>query len=182
MMKKLGALLAAFLLVLGLGLVVPTAATAAPYCGITWGSLAKTSAPMTTAPITNVRAGQHPCFDRMVVDIRGKGAGYRVEYVSAVRADGSGQLIPLRGGAFLRVIVKAPSYDRFGNATYRPANPSELVNLAGYATFRQLASAGSFEGQSTFGLGVRARLPFRVFTLDGPGTASRLVVDVAHRW
>lgn len=182
MMKKIGALLAAFLLVLGLGLVVPGSAAAAPYCGITWGSLVKVNSSTTSAPVTNVRAGEHPCFDRMVVDIRGKGAGYRVEYVSTVRADGSGQVIPLRGGAFLRVIVTAPSYDRFGNATYRPANPRELVNLTGYTTFRQLASAGSFEGQSTFGLGVRARLPFRVFTLDGPGTASRVVIDVAHRW
>jgi hypothetical protein len=29
---------------------------------------------------------------------------------------------------------------------------------------------------------VRARLPFRAFILDGPGEASRLVVDVGHRW
>jgi hypothetical protein len=45
-----------------------------------------------------------------------------------------------------------------------------------------LASAGSFEGQTTIGLGVRARLPFRVFTLDGPGNGSRIVIDVAHHW
>jgi hypothetical protein len=32
------------------------------------------------------------------------------------------------------------------------------------------------------GLGVRARLPFRVFALAGPGGGSRLVIDVAHRW
>jgi len=32
------------------------------------------------------------------------------------------------------------------------------------------------------GLGVRARLPFRVFTLSGPGTGTRLVIDVAHSW
>ena len=54
--------------------------------------------------------------------------------------------------------------------------------MAGYSTFRQVAWAGSFEGQTTVGLGVRARLPFRVFALTGPGTGSRLVIDVAHRW
>ena len=54
--------------------------------------------------------------------------------------------------------------------------------MTGYSTFRQVVSAGTFEGYSSFGLGVRARLPFRVFVLDGPGTSSRLVVDVAHRW
>jgi len=36
--------------------------------------------------------------------------------------------------------------------------------------------------QTTIGLGARARLPFRVFTLSGPGQGSRLVIDVAHRW
>jgi hypothetical protein len=41
---------------------------------------------------------------------------------------------------------------------------------------------GSFEGQTQLGIGVRARLPFRVFSLDGPGTGSRLVIDVAHQW
>ena len=30
--------------------------------------------------------------------------------------------------------------------------------------------------------GVRARLPFRAFVLPGPGTGSRLVVDVGHQW
>ncbi len=45
-----------------------------------------------------------------------------------------------------------------------------------------MAYAGSFEGQTTLGLGVRARLPFRAFVLAGPGDGSRLVVDVAHRW
>lgn len=181
-MRKIRAFLAALMLIAGLGLVVPTSATAAPYCGISWGSLAKTSSPMTSAPVTNVRAGRHTCFDRVVIDIRGKGAGYNVRYVSSVRADGSGQVVPLRGGAYVNIVVKAPAYDSSGNATYRPVNRNELVNLAGYTTFRQLASAGSFEGQTTIGLGVRARLPFRAFTLDGPGGQSRLVIDVAHRW
>lgn len=54
--------------------------------------------------------------------------------------------------------------------------------MAGYRTFRQVAYAGSFEATTTVGLGVRARLPFRVFVLAGPGTGARLVIDVAHRW
>jgi excinuclease UvrABC ATPase subunit len=41
---------------------------------------------------------------------------------------------------------------------------------------------GRAEGQSTIGFGVRARLPFRVFVLQGPGAGSRFVIDVAHRW
>jgi hypothetical protein len=54
--------------------------------------------------------------------------------------------------------------------------------VRGYPTFRHLAWAGSFEGQTTLGLGVRARLPFRVALLAGPGGGSRVVLDVAHRW
>jgi hypothetical protein len=41
---------------------------------------------------------------------------------------------------------------------------------------------GYVEAQTTFGVGVRSRLPYRVFVLEGPGVGSRLVVDVAHRW
>ncbi len=40
----------------------------------------------------------------------------------------------------------------------------------------------SYVGSTNFKLGVRARLPFRTFVLPGPGSGSRLVVDVAHRW
>ncbi|TDD71999.1 hypothetical protein E1262_04600 [Jiangella aurantiaca] len=161
--------------------VAPTA-SAAPYCGIRWGSLPERAAATDTAPLVDVRAGRHTCFDRLVLDFAGDADGYSVRYVSAVRMDGSGQLVPLRGGAYLEVVAIAPAYDDAGRSTYRPANPRELVSVSGWRTFRQVAWAGSFEGQTTIGLGVRARLPFRAFTLDGPGDGSRLVIDVAHRW
>lgn len=156
-----------------------TAATAAPapYCGITWGSQAKSHATTTRAELTGVRAGRHDCYDRLVFDVRGTVTGYHASYVNTVTEDGSGRVVPLRGGARLAIAVQAPAYDDAGRQTYHPANSKELVNVAGYRTFRQVAFAGSFEGMSTVGLGVRARLPFRVFTLPG-----RLVVDVAHKW
>lgn len=174
------ALLATFLI------AGPAPAQAAPYCGITWGSLAKSAGTATTssstATIDGVRAGRHPCFDRMVVDMTGHATTYEVHYVATATAVGSGLNIPLRGGAILRVTVRAPAYDSAGAATYRPANRNELVNTSGYATFRQVAMAGSFEGSTTLVVGVRARLPFNVFALRGPGDTTRLVVDVAHRW
>jgi hypothetical protein len=49
------------------------------------------------------------------------------------------------------------------------------VNVSGYRTFRQVVSAESDGDYTRFGL--RARLPFRIFTLPG-----RVVIDVAHRW
>jgi hypothetical protein len=160
----------------------PTApAPPTPSCGITWGSLGKAAGSYRTGPVDGARAGRHACFDRFVVDLAGKATGYRVGYVTEVRQDGSGRPVALRGGAKLRLIVKAPAYDGAGNPTF-PATNSELVDVSGFRTFRQIAGAGSFEGQTTIGLGVRARLPFRVFALDGPGSGSRIVVDVAHRW
>ncbi|MGH9252562.1 MAG: AMIN-like domain-containing (lipo)protein [Acidimicrobiales bacterium] len=181
-MRRWIALLAAAVAATAFGLVSPAVAAPEPYCGIRWGSLPEIHDEMSSASLVNVRAGRHPCFDRLVLDLRGRADGYRVEYVSTVRSDGSGQVVPLRGGAKLQVVALAPAYDDSGNSTYRPANQNELVNVAGWSTFRQVASAGSFEGQTTMGLGVRARLPFRVFTLDGPGNGSRIVIDVAHHW
>ena len=161
----------------------PTAS--ASVCEVGWGSLVKTRAPYTSKQITNVRSGRHQCFDRLAVDINAKGngtPGYQVKYVERVTKDGSGANVPLRGGAKLRIIVKAPAYDDNGRLTYKPDNRRELVDVAGYRTFRQVAWAGTFEGQTTIGLGVRARLPMRAFVLNNPGGGHRVVVDVAHRW
>lgn len=172
-----------FLALVGsLGLTTSNA-SAAPYCGIVWGSLAKQGGVEKAPTLTGGRTGRHDCYDRLVLDLAGgASAGYHVAYVDAVYTDGRGELVPLRGGARLQVVVRASSYDPNGNPTFTPANRAELANVAGYDTFRQVADAGSFEGQTTIGLGVRARLPFRVFVLAGPGSGSRLVVDVAHRW
>ncbi|MFG1819916.1 hypothetical protein ACGFIF_39590 [Kribbella sp. NPDC049174] len=161
---------------------VSTATVAGTSCPRGWGSLPEANSRMTPAPVTAVRTGRHACFDRLVVDIRGRAPGYDVRYVNNVYTDGAGFLVPLRGGAKLQLVVRAPAYDAAGRSTYKPAKGSELSNVAGYSTFRQVAYAGSFEGQTTIGLGVRARLPFRVFTLAGPGSSTRLVIDVAHRW
>jgi hypothetical protein len=166
----------------GLGLISPAVAAEEPYCGIYWGSLAKEREATSVAPLVNVRAGQHECFDRLVFDFEGEADGYRVEYVPEVRLDGSGDVLPVRGGARLQVILRAPAHDASYNLTFLPANRSEVVDVTGWRTFRQIAFGGTFEGQTELGLGVRARLPFRVFTLDGPGAGSRIVIDVAHRW
>jgi hypothetical protein len=176
--------------VAALTFTAPAQAAAAPSCGITWGSLAKqgsANGPVTGALLSNVRAGRNTCFDRLVIDVRGTTAmnSWRVQYVSQVTEDASGQPVPLRGGAFLQIGVGASDHTTSGTPTYSPANRRELVDVTGFPTFRQVAWAGSSEGMSSIGLGVRARLPFRVFTLAGiPGSANgtRVVIDVANRW
>jgi hypothetical protein len=148
-------------------------------CPRGWGSLPESSRPVIAGELTGVRSGRHACFDRLVLDLNGRPSGYRVGYVREVATDGAGTPVPLRGGARLEVVLITSAYDENGRPTYRPANRRELVNTSGYQTFRQVAYAGSYEGQTTIGVGVRARLPFRVFTLSNPG---RVVIDVAHRW
>jgi hypothetical protein len=159
-----------------------TAARAATACPTGWGSGTKGSAPIGSEPLTDIRTGRHDCFDRMVFDVPGGGSGltYYVGYVDRFYADPSGQYIPVAGGAILQVVVGAPSYDP---DTYTPVYPGRVgrqlpgVNVSGYSTFRDTRFGGSFEGQTQIGLGVRARLPFRVLQLS-----DRLVVDVAHNW
>lgn len=173
--------LSALSLVLAL---VPQAATQAlpASCAVSWGSGAKNAGTMTLQVLSNVRTGRHACFDRLVVDLKGKTpSGFDVRYVNRVYHDGSGKPVPLRGAADLQIVVRAPAYDARGRSTYSPANPKELSNVSNFRTFRQVAWAGSFEGQSTLGLGVRVRLPFRAFRVDD-GATSRLIIDVAHHW
>lgn len=164
--------------------LLPTAPAqaATPYCGITWGSTAKTGTDTGTTLDTlyNIRTGRHDCYDRMVFDLNGAGYGYDVRYVSNVYTDGEGALVPLTGGAKLRIVVNAASYNPNTGAIIYPGIAGKKlpgVDLTGYQTFKDAKFAGSFEGQSTVGVGVRAQLPFRVFETNG-----RLVVDVAHYW
>lgn len=153
----------------------------APYCGIRWGSLSKQDSIRmpTDRTLLNVRAGRHACYDRLVLDGASRAT---VRYVDRVREDGSGHVVPLRGGARLEILTSRAEDGWTGVPTYSPSDEAEIVDVAGWRTFRQAASAGSFEGQTTLGLGVRARLPFRVFVLEAPGRQPRVVVDVAHRW
>jgi hypothetical protein len=142
-----------------------TASTSTTCTGITWGSLPKAD-------------------------------GF-VAYVPEVYTEGKGDVVTLRGGAKLKVVVmgkvlgvrtgRHECYDRLvidraPNAPFTAQPGREIANVAGYSTFREVAYGGSFEGYTTIGLGVRARLPMRTFTLPGPGNGDRFVVDVAHHW
>lgn len=151
-------------------------AAAAPYCGITWGSLAKQSSSMTTGLVAALRTGQHACFDRMVFDIgvgTGK-VGYDVRYVDKVTNPNSGAVVSVAGGARIQITIHAPSTRQY------PTNGS--TTFSGWGAFRQVKWVSSFEGYTDLGLGVRARLPMRVFTLPHAARGERLVIDVAHRW
>jgi hypothetical protein len=125
---------------------------------------------MGAALITGIRAGKHACFDRLVVDVGGTAAGFTASYVDQVTADGSGNLVTVPGGARIQLVVRHPQ-------TASPAPGTSVVNVAGFPTLRAVVAAGSFEGVTTFGIGVVEQRPMRVFVLQHPG---RVILDVAN--
>jgi len=134
-------------------LVAPPPVT--PSCAVTsgWRTDARGSDTMSRDALYLVRAGRHGCFDRVVFDVNGPAeAGFAVRYVTVVTTDPKGAPLPVPGGT-----------------------------TPGWPSLRAVRFAGSFEGRSTFAVGVRAKLPFRVFTQAGPQDAiRRVVVDIAH--
>lgn len=162
------------------GAAVTAPASATVPCEVSWGSLAEADTRMGQGPLTAVRTGRHRCFDRIVFDLGGPAAGYSVRYVDRVVQDGSGAVLPVRGGARLQVTLHHPAYDDRGRATYPVRAGRPAADVRHFETLRSLVYGGSFEGYSTFGVGTRAHLPFRVFAVGGADP--RIVVDVAHRW
>ncbi|MEU5595190.1 hypothetical protein [Streptomyces sp. NPDC020298] len=188
--RQLAAAAAVLVAVGSVGLAAPTASaagrtagTAATACPTGWGSLSKHgTAVLAPHALTDIRTGRHDCYDRIVFDV-GSGTdpvASTVAYVDVFRQDPSDEVIPVSGGAILDIHVGATVYDpQTGRVTYpgRPGKALPGVDLTGYRTFRDTRFGSSFEGVTQVGLGVRARLPFRVLTLPG-----KLVVDVAHTW
>ena len=159
------------------------AGAASPDCSVTWGSLPKVHEAHSPSALADARTGRHRCFDRLVFDFQGPATGYNVRYADHVYTEGKGEDLRIAGGAKLYVTLLEPAYDvQTGALTYPHPDGEHVANVWGYRTLRDVVYGGTFEGYTTFGVGVRARLPFRVFTLTGPGDGSRIVVDVAHRW
>ncbi|MDX3189782.1 hypothetical protein PV458_15370 [Streptomyces sp. MN03-5084-2B] len=167
---------------------MPSAAPANPVCRETAGRRtdARAADPMSRDALYLVRAGRHACFDRVVFDVNGPAAaGFAVRYVPVVTTDPKGDPLPVPGGAALEIVVRAPALgsDASGHQPGRvlAAVGDTLVSTPGWPSLRAVRFAGSFEGLSTFAAGVRAQLPFRVFTQLGPqDQVRRVVVDIAH--
>jgi len=143
---------------------------------------------MTLAPLYLVRAGRHDCYDRVVFDLNGPAdVGYTARYVPVVRAEGSGAPVPVEGRAALQVVVRGPIYgtDNQGHRPWRqpPAVGQDFVapaNVAGWGALAEVSFAGSFEGQTTFAVGVRGEHPFRIWTRSEQHY-QHVVLDIANR-
>jgi hypothetical protein len=132
-------------------------------------------APAAVPRVVRLEVGRHDDegFDRVVVEFDGPLPGYDVRYVDRVVQDGSGQTVPLIGGADLRIVIKpANAHDDSGVGTL----PTPRLT-PGSTMVKEARLAGDFEAVVTVGVGVATRSPFRVTELSGP---NRLVIDVLY--
>jgi hypothetical protein len=126
--------------------------------------------PADSGKLTTLRAGRHAGYDRVVFQLDGPIPYYSVRYVPVVHLDGSGEPLRLRGAAFLEVVIRAPTHDEH----YRPVlTPTRL--RPDFPALREVNAPGSFEGQTTAGIGVSYRAPFRILELANP---TRIVIDL----
>lgn len=158
--------------------------TPAAACSTNWGSQTKAGGLLHTPALLDARAGRHTCYDRIVFEYAGLATGYRIGYASQVYAEGSG--LPLgpytAGGALMSFSLRNPANDKAGHTTYHHLVGDHVVNVLNFRTLRDIVYGGSFEGVTQFAVGVRAKLPFRVSKVAGPGSHTRIVVDIAHTW
>jgi hypothetical protein len=126
--------------------------------------------------VTGVRVAHHPGFDRVVFDLGGTGTpGWRVEYTTRPRYDGSGDPVRPKGTVYLQVILRGMGYpDDIGIAPYGDST----TRLPGTGTrgIAEIVPGGVFEGDQQAFIGLTgAKRPFRAFALANP---ARVVVDV----
>jgi len=122
--------------------------------------------------LTDVRAGGHTGFDRVVFEFRGAVPEHRVRYVKQLVQDGSGKPVSVAGTADLEVVFHgANAHEDDGTPTVSPRRFS-----TGLPAVKEIAQIGDFEAVVTYGIGVDSKRPIKVSTLSNP---SRLVIDVS---
>jgi hypothetical protein len=124
--------------------------------------------------VTNLRVAEHRKFDRVVIDIHGKMPGYDVRFVKKLVEDGTGTPVDVAGRKFVQItLTPAYAHKQDGSPTYEGPQLAEYD----FHPVRGLAFLGDVEGYVNFGVGLRYKAPFRVFELNDPNGADRLVVD-----
>jgi hypothetical protein len=157
--------------VVGATSAAPTGSTIPPYGT---GPVVVHHSPHPPPKVIDLRVGEHPHFDRVVIDLRGKIPGYNVRFVRRLAYDPSGNPVPLQGRRFIAVtLTPANAHDRSGQNLYVGPTLQQLQ----MPSLRGVAFTGDFEAVVSFGLALSHRAPFRVFTLSSP---SRIVIDLRH--
>jgi hypothetical protein len=127
--------------------------------------------------LSNIRTGQHPDFDRVVLDMSGVTPDYRIREVTGVANCGSGFPVSMPGSNEILAInvIGAAAHDDNGNPTY---NGSRNFATPGLYNVRRVALTCDFE--AVLGIAVGYDNPnawHRVFQLTNP---SRLVIDIGR--
>ncbi len=124
--------------------------------------------------IGDVRVGRHPGYSRVVWEFPGNGRpSLQVKYVDQPIADGSGDVVQVRGDAFLEVLIGSVGIPA---ATAPRPGKASAASLAGTVVAEALPVYGGFEAIGQTFVGVRdSKRPFRVTVLRNP---TRLVVDI----
>ncbi len=128
----------------------------------------------TALGITDLRVGRHEGYDRIVIDLAGKGeVGWLVRWTEDPRTQGEGAAVPLQGSASLDVFVRGLGYPM--DTGVKEYDGARRRTTPGTTAVRELVYDPVYEGQAQVLLGVDKKRPFRVFRLSSP---ERLVVDV----
>lgn len=115
--------------------------------------------------IVGISGGSLECFDsiNILLNASDEGPYYDIGYVDVVTQPGSGDPVPVHGGAALQVVLGASAYDPdTGEQLLAFTAPENLLETTGFGAIQQVAFGGSFEGMTTFAVGVREELPFTV--------------------
>ena len=122
-----------------------------------------------------VRVGRQPGADRLVFEFDGAGLpAWRVEYVDQpVRDCGSGEPVPIAGGAWLQIRFSgANAHTEAGEGTSGPRRRALTLPV-----LRELVRICDFEAEVAWVAGVASRNRYTPRVLPDP---PRLVLDIAH--
>lgn len=116
--------------------------------------------------LTHVEAQRGSAADRLVFTFRGGlPAQVRTRAVARVIQDGSGQPITVRGAAFRQVVfAMANAHDEAGRSSCAPRVVTPTLDL-----LVQAKLAGDFEGQVTYGVGLRRQVAPQVVRRPSQG-------------
>lgn len=122
---------------------------------------------------TDIRAGAHPCFERVVIELGGTGdfPGWSVEYVDdPVRLGESDEFVEIAGSATVQITMRMwmPSMEGDGYDGPIQFVPDNVFHIL------EIRETENFEGMCIWSIGLDAEYPFTVGILHDP---ERLVID-----
>ncbi|MEO7124844.1 MAG: hypothetical protein ABI382_09430 [Nakamurella sp.] len=149
-----------------------------------WTTVADKTGPGFSEPLRWVFDHAETRYDRVVIEIAPTTEEpiYLVKYGDDVRQEGRGNAIELAGIGKWEVTVFSASYDLDSERdTFVVPEPESILDPRTFAVIKQVALGGSFEGQSTFGIGVEGKYSFRVLAdVDVDGTGY-MMIDIVHQ-